>query len=89
MLDLRYTVRDPGKAAELTKQERENAYLIDEASGRKLALANTSRSGSLHNQFLAGHAYFLQFPNPGKEFQRGQKVTLVVGDFRAESLLIE
>jgi hypothetical protein len=33
--------------------------------------------------------YFALFANPGRQIEAGDKVTVVIGDFRAEDLIVE
>lgn len=92
LVDFRYKILDPAKAAVLTKQEGENAYFLDEASGHRLRLASMGRGGTMYhytNTMQSGSMFSLQFPNPGKHLHPGSKVTLVMGDFRAENLTVE
>ena len=92
LLDLRYTVLDPEKAAKIAVQESRSTYLIDEASGTQLPLTTATRGGARQRsaaQLTSGRAYSLVFPNPGRKFQAGTKVTVVMGDFKAEGLTVE
>lgn len=91
MLDFRYKVVDPNKADSFTKQSQ-NVYLIDEATGTKLPLPDAPRTGAMRRTAqkpLAGHGYFLNFPNPERRLQTGSKVTLVMGNFKAENLVVQ
>lgn len=91
MLDFRYRVVDPNKAAPLLSR-RAKPYLIDEASGAKLIVPAPPKVGSLRqksNQPRAGKIYFIIFSNPSKLVRRGNKVTVVIGDFKAENLIVE
>ena len=92
LLDFRYRVVDPAKAALLLKQQQDTTFLLDPANGQKVSLSNASRSGSLHRaagELLRGHSYFMHFPNPGRQFQAGSKLTLVMGSFKAENLTVQ
>lgn len=92
MLDLRYRVLDPNRAALWLKQQDETTCLVDPVSGKKVPLPDALRSGSLHraaSELAGGHTYFMYFPNPGQQFEKGSKVTLVMGNFRAENLTVE
>jgi len=91
MLDFRYTVTDPEKAA-LVINRKIQPVLIDEASGAKMAVTSTSKLGALrhtgHN-LIAGRSYFALFANPGQYIKSGSKVTVVMGDYRLEDLIVE
>ena len=90
MLDFRYKVVDPEKAAGLFKRE-DKPYLIDQASGRKFLVPNPPKVGPMRtsNNLQADRNYFVMFGNPGTFIQPGNKVTIVIGDFRAEDLVVE
>ena len=90
-LDLRYKVLDVAKATALPKQEGDT-FIIDEATGTRLAVPKTARAGSLRQagqQLKAGRTYTLLFPNPGGRLRSGNQLTLVMGDFRAEHLVVQ
>jgi hypothetical protein len=38
---------------------------------------------------LAGKTYFIFFANPGKSIKAGDKVTVVIGDFKIENLAVQ
>jgi hypothetical protein len=91
MLDFRYRVADPNKAAPLLGRQVK-PYLIDEVSGAKLIVPAPPKVGSLRQKSrepLAGKIYFVIFSNPGKLVKRGGRVTVVIGDFKAENLIVE
>jgi hypothetical protein len=90
MLDFRYKVLDPEKAAGLFKRE-DKPYLIDQASGRKFLVPNPPKVGPMRtsNKPQANRNYFVMFGNPGTFIQSGNKVTIVIGDFRVEDLVVE
>jgi hypothetical protein len=91
MLDFRYRVLDPEKAAPLFDRAVK-PYLIDEATGSTLLVPAPPKVGPLRQTTrapTAGRIYFMMFANPGKFIQAGQKVTVVIGEFRAEHLTVE
>jgi hypothetical protein len=90
MLDFRYRLIDPKKAASLF-DIRNKPYLIDQASGVKCYVPNPPKVGSLRTTKNPepNKNYFILFANPGKFIKAGNKVTVVVGDFRAENLTVE
>ena len=84
MLDFRYKVLDPDKAAELF--ERANKpVLIHQASGSRLEVPRPAKTGPLRptNPPLAGRTYFMLFSNPGV-VHAGDEVTIEIGDFEAD-----
>ncbi len=93
MLDFRYRVLDPEKAREIL-DPKSKPYLIDEATGAKFIVPTPPKIGSLRNKsrgtdVKASRTYFIIFANPGGYVKKGSKITVVVGDFRAEGLVVE
>lgn len=89
-IDLRYRVVDPDKAAELLKRQNK-AYLIHESTKAKLHVSQT-KLGPIRQTTLkpaAMRVYFILFSNLGKAVKKGDKATLVIGDFRAEHLRVQ
>ena len=90
VLDLRYKILETAKAALLPNQPGQ-IYLIDEATGAAISLPNSPRTGSIPQnpqKLEAGRTYSMGFPNPGGRFKSGSKVTVVIGNFRAEHLTV-
>jgi hypothetical protein len=90
MLDFRYRVVDKDKAAPLFSREIK-PYLIDEATGAKFLVPDSPKVGSLRTTRPPQNEkiYFIIFVNPGRYVKQGNKVTVVIGDFRAENLIVE
>jgi len=89
MLDFRYRVTDPEKAKALSDRS-EKPYIIEQATGAKFIVPSPPKVGPLRtaNPPQAGRKYFIIFANPGKYIKQGNKVTVVIGDFRAENLTV-
>jgi hypothetical protein len=90
MVDFRYRVLDAEKAAPLFKRSTK-PYLIHQASGKSLAVPNTAKLGSLRNSNTpqTGRIYWMFFGNHHKLVQKGDKVTVAIGDFRVEDIEVE
>jgi hypothetical protein len=91
LVDFRYKVVDPAKAATLTKPELKPA-LLDETTGAKLLVPSTPKTGPLRQtvkQPVAGKVYFMLFANTRHHVKSGDKVTIVVGDAKIENLTVE
>lgn len=92
IVDFRYRVIDPAKAAKLLDR-KVRPYLLDEASGAQLGVPDTAKLGQLRttgrNRVVSGQDYFILFANPGRFVQAGNKMTLVMGDLRIENLTVE
>lgn len=91
MLDFRYRVLDPVKAAPLLDRNIQ-PYLLDEASGARLMVPDTPKVGRLRttsrNKIIPGRSYYMLFANPGRYLRAGSKVTLVAGDARINELTV-
>ena len=90
MLDFRYKVLDADKAAALfVRKTKPN--LIHQASGKVLAVPNAGKVGPLRNSDAPkeGRIYWMFFGNAGDLVKAGDKVTVAIGDFRAEDLVVE
>jgi len=89
MVDFRYRVLDKEKAAPLFKRQTK-PYLIHQASGMVLAVPNTAKIGALRNSNMPqqGRIYWMFFGNKGV-VKSGDKVSVVIGDFKAENLVVE
>lgn len=91
MIDFRCRVVDPKKALPLLKRQTK-PYLIDQKTGAKLIVPTPPKVGPLRQTPLeatAGRVYFAMFANPGRLIKAGNKVTIVIGDFRAEDLVVQ
>lgn len=90
MLDFRYSVTDPEKARPLFDWKIK-PYLEDAVSGTRYYVPNPPKIGALRNTRppQKDRIYFIIFGNPGKTLQPGSRVTVVVGDFRAENLVVQ
>ena len=89
MLDFRYRVIDPAKAQALLDRN-EKAHIIDQVSGAKFIVPSPPKVGPLRtsNPPQAGRTYFILFANPGQYIKQGNKVTVVIGDFKIEDLTV-
>jgi hypothetical protein len=90
MLDFRYRVLDTEKATPLFDWKIK-PYLVDEATGAVLAVPEPPKVGALRNtrKPQPDRNYFILFANPGRYVQKGKRVTVVIGDFKAEHLVVE
>ena len=90
MVDFRYRVLDAEKAAPLFKRQTK-PYLIHQASGKALAVPNTAKLGSLRNSNTPqnGRTYWMFFGNHNRLVQKGDKVTVAIGDFRVTDIEVD
>jgi len=90
MLDFRYRVIDPEKARMVTDRAIK-PHIIDEASGAKFLIPSSSKVGAMRQttrQPEAQRVYWLLFANPAKYIKQGNLVTVVVGNYRLEHLVV-
>jgi hypothetical protein len=90
MLRFDYKVVDPTRAAALTDRKA-RPYLIDEATRTALAVPAMENVGELRQvaPLELNRTYYVLFGNPGGLVKRGGRVTLVIGNLRAEGLVVE
>jgi hypothetical protein len=91
MLDFRYRVVVPGKAAPLFRTEIK-PYLIHQKTGARFIVPTPPKVGALRTTKgipQAGRHYFIFFANPGGYVKAGDRVTIVIGEHRLENLLVQ
>ena len=93
MIDFRYRIVDPAKARMLVDRTI-TPYLIEQSSGKTVEVPKSTKIGPLRQTTKYGdppadRVFFVLFGNPGGLVQPGSRVTVVVGDFRAEDLIVE
>jgi hypothetical protein len=90
MIDYRYRVLDAGKATDLFKRQIK-PNLIHQSTEKVLSVPETAKLGPLRNSNMPqeGRIYWMFFGNAGKLVKAGDKVTVVIGDFRVENLVVE
>jgi len=90
MLDFRYKVTDVEKATPILNRQVK-PYLMVEKNGVKLPVPSTPKLGSIRQHTQApeiNRIYFVFFKNVSKMVKRGDKVTIVIGDFKAENITV-
>lgn len=90
MLDFRYRVIDAEKAAPLLDR-RIKPYIIVEKNKARLEVPVTNKLGAMRQttkHVKPNRNYFVLFSNPARHVQSGEKVTVVIGDFKAEHLSV-
>lgn len=90
MLEFRYKVLDPAKAEPLFVR-RTKPVLTHVETGAELIVPTPPKTGALRNsnQPIAGRTYWMFFANPGKFVQSGDLVSIRIGDFVAENLVVQ
>lgn len=85
-----YRVLDPKRAAELNNKKAEPS-LIDPQAGVKLSVPALEKVGQLRQTGAQepGTTYWMAFSNRGRLVKRGDHVIIVIGDFRADGLVVD
>ena len=90
MIRFAYRVIDAGKAKPLNDKKSEPS-LIDPQAGVKLAIPSLEKVGQLRQSGTpeAGKSYWMAFSNKGRLVKRGDRVSVVIGNFRADGLVVD
>jgi hypothetical protein len=90
MLDLRFQVVDPERAKPVLDKNKK-AFLLDGMTGKALPVPVT-KVGSWRQATPnpeAGRVYFILFSNPNGMVKENGKVSLIIGDFRKDDIVVE
>jgi hypothetical protein len=90
MIDFRYRILDSEKASALV-QKGVKPFLVDQATGTKMDVPKT-KLGPMRQSSVKpfeDRNYFILFGNPGNLVKQGSRVTVVIGDFSVENLVVE
>ena len=85
-----YQVLDADKAKMLNDKKNEPS-LIDPQAGVKLVVPSLEKVGQLRQSSTpeAGKSYWMAFSNKGRRVKRGDHVIIVIGQFRADGLVVD
>jgi len=85
-----YRVLDADKAKTLNDKKVEPA-LIDPQAQVKLVVPSMEKVGQLRQSSTpqAGKSYWMAFSNKGRLVKRGDRVNVVIGQFRADGLVVD
>src|ERR1700720_4814336 len=85
-----YRVLDADKAKVLNDKKNEPS-LIDPRAGVKLVVPSLEKVGQLRQSStpIAGKSYWMAFSNKGRLVKRGDRVNVVIGQFRADGLVVD
>ena len=86
LLDLRFQVVDPDKAAAV-HDVATPAAVVDESTG--LVVKELLMGHSHTAPFKTGVTYYLVFENPGNLVQRGSDVSVLLGNAQVEHVVVE
>ena len=90
LIRFNYRVLDPAKAAALNDKKLE-PQLIDSQAGVKLVVPQMDKVGKLRQSSTPkpGMTYWMAFSNPTRAVKPGHRVDVVIGSFRANSLVVD
>ena len=85
-----WRVLDPEKAKLLNDKKLEPA-LVDPQAGVSLVVPVVDKVGQLRQSAPpeAGKSYWMAFSNKGRMVKRGDRVSIVIGEFRADGLAVD
>jgi hypothetical protein len=85
-----YRILDSEKAATLNDKKNQPS-LIDQQAGVSLVIPEVQNVGLLRQTATpeAGKSYWMTFSNKGRPVKRGDRVSVVIGHFRADGLVVE
>jgi len=85
-----YRVLDADKAKTLNDKKAE-PFLIDPKAQVKLVVPSLEKVGQLRQSSTpqAGKSYWMAFSNKGRLVKRGDRVSVVIGRFRADGLVVD
>ena len=85
-----YRVLDPEKAKPLSDKKLEPS-LIDLQAGVKLVVPSLEKVGQLRQSVAPepGKSYWMAFSNKGRLVKRGDRISVVIGRFRADGLVVD
>jgi hypothetical protein len=89
MLEFRYRVLDAEKAKPLF--ERGTKPMLTHAeTGATLIVPTPAKTGALRNSNppIAGRTYWMFFANPGKLVRPGEHVSIEIGEFRLDGIVV-
>jgi len=85
-----YRALDPDKAKALNDKKSEPS-LIDPRAGVSLVVPSMEQIGQLRQSAdpEEGKSYWMAFSNKGRLVKRGDRVSVVIGQFRADGLVVD
>ena len=90
MLEFSFRVLDAAKAKGLSDKTA-RPYIIDEATDTRLAVPAMENIGELRQTAppTEGRIYYIIFGNPGKLVKPGSRVSVIIGKFRVDGLVVK
>jgi len=86
-----YRVLDPEKSKPLNDKKL-NPLLQSPEKGIELVVPSMEKVGQLRqapNKIEAGQSYWMAFSNPGRQIRPGDRVDVVIGNFKVPGLIVQ
>lgn len=89
MVDFRFRVLDAAKAAQIFNRKI-MPHMIDQTTGATFIVPAPPKVGQLRSSgnIQEGKIYFIFFANPAKYVKSGNKITVEVGDFKVQDIVV-
>ena len=92
MMDFRFHVHEVDKALSLFDHQIK-PYVITDRTNIKLPVPMAAKVGAFRptnrgKNIKAGKNYYMIFGNPDRHVKAGETVTIVIGDFRVDNLIV-
>lgn len=90
MIRFSYRVTDAKKAAAVN-DKKATPYLVDQAARVKLVVPSMEKVGQLRQSSTPeeGKSYWMVFSNKGEVVKRGDHVSVEIGKFRVDGLVVQ
>jgi hypothetical protein len=90
LIRFKYRVLDPAKASQLN-DKKAVPTLVDPRAGVSLVVPSLEKVGQLRQSGPPeeGKVYWMAFSNPRRTVKPGDRVSLVIGNFHADGLVVE
>ena len=90
LIKFSYRVLDADKARPLNEKSNE-PVMFDPTINAKLIVPSLEKVGQLRQSSTpeAGKSYWMAFSNPGRVVKRGDRVSVTIGQFHIEGLVVE
>jgi hypothetical protein len=90
LIRFNWRVLDPARASAISDPKAE-PHLVDPHAGVSLVIPQLEKVGKLRQASapVAGRSYWMAFSNKGRHVKRGDRVDVVIGNFRAEGLVVD
>jgi hypothetical protein len=88
---IRFTYRVLDQGSEVLNDKKNQPVLVDPQAGVKLVVPSLEKVGQLRQSSdpEAGKSYWMAFSNKGRPVKKGDHVTVEIGTFKADGLIVD